>query len=117
MSPPDFAPRTIPSPGSLSNVPDPATQKGLDLTGAEASGRVLHLNLGFFKYGTSDKSHAAAVSLSLLLVVVLLAISVCGMFSPNAGSFDKAIGLVGNAMMLVIGVAIGQKTSASKKEE
>jgi len=117
MSPPDFA-RNIAPPSNLSNIPDPETQRGLgDMTAPAASGRVLHINLRFFKYGTSDQSHAAAVTLSMTLIVVLVLIACLGFYSPNSPTFDKIMTLVGNAMILVIGVAIGQKASGAQPDD
>jgi len=43
-----------------------------DYTGSEAENRVLHINLWFFKYGTNDKTHAAAMVLSLLLFITII---------------------------------------------
>ena len=83
MSPPDFAKPPIPSLGKLSEIPDQETNKGLDLTGPEAKNRVMLINIGFFKYGTNDKSHAAAVCLSIVLLIVIVIVSVIGMFSPS----------------------------------
>jgi hypothetical protein len=66
----------IPSPGPLSEEPDPETKKGYDWTGREAHDRVIFLDFGFFKYGTNDKAHAAAIILSLCILVVIVIISI-----------------------------------------
>jgi peptidoglycan/LPS O-acetylase OafA/YrhL len=116
MSPPDFAKPRIPPLGPVSNVPDEATQRAFDWTGPEAHDRVMLLNFGFLRYGTNDKSHAAAICLSLILLALLLIVSAMGLFSPNAASFDKIIALIGNAFLFVAGIAVGQKGLEKSKD-
>ena len=65
----------IQPPSNLSPKPDRATRRGMsDFTGKDARNRVLYINAGFFKYGTNDKAHAAAIvlSMTLLLAIILL---------------------------------------------
>lgn len=58
------------------NVPtesDNDTKKGLnDYTGFSADERVLYINLGFFKYGTDDKKHAAAIVFAFILLTIIV---------------------------------------------
>ena len=110
MSPPDFPLPTIPNIGYPSTSPDKETKRAFDWTGPEAHDRVMLLNFGFLKYGTSDKSHAAAICLSLVLLALLLVVSIIGIFAKNLESFDKIIALIGNAFLFVAGLAVGQKS-------
>jgi hypothetical protein len=96
----------IPSPGELSEVPDKYT-KSYDYTGTDAPHRVLHLNFGFFKYGTNDKAHAAAIVLSIVLLIVTLFLVIIGMFAPNAAFLEKVVTWLWNGFLFVAGVAVG----------
>jgi hypothetical protein len=119
MSPPDYAhPTKIPSLGNLPEAPDSETALGLDWTGDRpAAQRVLYLNFGFFKYGTDDKAHAAAILLSIGLLAALFIISLTAIFSPNAPMFERAINIFGNAFLFVAGVAIGQRFTDKTKDD
>jgi len=108
-------PQEILPPENASPVPDDATLLGFppDHTGSSsARGRVFHLNLGIFKYGTDDKAHAAAMGLSLL-IFVFLGILLC--FGQANANTDNMIAFLQNALLLTIGVAIGQGTSTDSK--
>ena len=78
----------IPPPENTSSVPDKATKTGLnDYTGPAAESRVLRINLGIFKYGTNDKTHAAALVLSLLLFLTIVGVIIFG----DGGDWAKEI--------------------------
>ena len=100
----------IPEPQNTSPVPDSATKKGLpDHTGKDnADGRVLHVNLGIVKYGTDDKAHAAAMVLSVVIILFLGALLA---FAPHDEETKDLIGWLKSAVLLTIGVAIGQGAS------
>jgi len=102
----------IPPPENLSPTPDEATKTGLsDYTGGSANKRVLHINLGIFKYGTDDKSHAAALVFALILLIALLGIVIAGFHVENAAWADKCFGWLGSAFLFVAGVALGKSSS------
>lgn len=104
----------IPPPNNTSTVPDNATKKGLnDYTGGEADNRVLHINLGFFKYGTSDKTHAAALVLSLLLFLTIVGVII---FGDGHDWAKEVFRWLGGAFLFVTGVAIGKGGESSEKE-
>jgi hypothetical protein len=106
----------IPPPENTSSVPDKATKTGLnDYTGPIANSRVLHINLGFFKYGTNDKTHAAALVLSLLLFLTIVGVIGFG----DGGEWTKEIfRWLSGAFLFVAGVAIGKSSeSDSEKSE
>jgi hypothetical protein len=72
-------PPAIPPLGNVSDRPDKETQKGLkDFTSPEAEKRVLFINLGFLRYGTDDKAHAASIILSALLFFAVVADGIAG---------------------------------------
>ena len=84
-----------------------------DYTGSEADNRVLHINLWFFKYGTNDKTHAAAMVLSLLLFITIVGVLVFG----NGGDLAKeAFHWLGSAFLFVSGVALGKGGAEEKGE-
>jgi hypothetical protein len=83
-----------------------------DHTGSSiAGGRVLHVNLFVFKYGTDDKAHAAAMVLSILFLIFIAVLS----FAPSSPEHDKLLSWLESALLLTVGVAIGQGISAPKK--
>lgn len=102
----------IPPPSNTSMLPDPDTKKGMnDFTGGEAQNRVLHINLGLFKYGTSDRTHAAALVLSLLLFGTIVGVLIFG----NGGEWAKeAFHWLGSSFLFVSGVALGKGGNESK---
>jgi hypothetical protein len=99
-------PQEILPPPNTSNVPDADTKKGFDYTAPDsADGRVFHINLGFFKYGTDDKIHGAAMVFSMLLFLLLSGIMVFGDGSEWAeGLFHWAAG----AFLFSLGIALGK---------
>lgn len=66
---------------------------------------MLHLNLGFFKYGTDDKTHAAAILLSLLLFITIAGILI---FGDGSEWTKEAFRWVSGAFLFTAGVAIGK---------
>jgi hypothetical protein len=102
-------------PENLSNTPDKATQKGLqDYTSPSADLRVLHINLGFFKFGTDDKVLATAFTLAILLIIIITVISIAGIFSEKTEWIEKMFSWSTNAFLVVLGVALGKGTNGTK---
>ena len=111
-------PPAIPPLGNLPKEPDAATRKGLkDFTGDDAPNRVLHINFGFFKYGTDDKGHAAALILSMLLLAMIGLTGIAGLIAPNDEWTKTLLQMLGSAFTLVAGVAIGQGISKKGEED
>jgi len=113
-----MAPRKIlPPQGDLSDRPDNYTSLSPDWTGSGANDRVMHINMPFLKYGTNDKTHAASLLLSLLLLIIIVFLSICGMFSSNAAWMDKVFTYLGSAFLFVAGVAVGRSGVGNSKTE
>lgn len=106
-SKPPQQPPNIPPPTNTSPVPDRATKKGIkDYTGKDvADGRVFHINLGFFKYGTDDKIHGAAMVFSLLLFLSVIGIMA---FGDGSGWADKLFDWAAGAFLFSLGIALGK---------
>ena len=96
-------------PTNLSPNPDRDTRRGLsDYTGKDARNRVLYVNFGFLKYGTNDKAHAAAIVLSMALLLAMLLLVFFGSRQGDAAWSDKAFAWLSNAFLFVAGVALGR---------
>lgn len=110
----------IPPPHGLGLQPDKATAKGIsDYTGHTANHRVLHINLGLFKYGTNDKTHAAALLFSLILLIIIVALIVAGIYSAKDGMpwVEKTFSWVSSAFLFVSGVALGKGATSDGNAE
>lgn len=92
----------------VANKDQPADYTG----GGNAPERVLFINFWFFKYGTNDKAHGAAVILSLLLLFV---ITLVYFFSPTDNS-EKILPWLGNAFLFVAGVAVGKSGGSDENK-
>jgi hypothetical protein len=104
-------------PSNTSPRPDRATVKGLnDYTGSSADNRVLHINLGFFKYGTHDKVHAAAVILSVALLSITIAVIYAGFSGQNAAWIDRVFSWSTSAFLFVAGIALGKGASSDNSK-
>lgn len=106
----------IPQLGEPSTTPDQYTKKAPEMTGREAEGRVLFIDLGFFKYGTDDKTHAGSIILSLALLAIMAIIAIGGLFSGNMDVVKVGLSTFGPMFTFVAGVAIGRGSSIAKKK-
>ncbi len=98
----------IKPPSNLAPKPDKDTRKELDdLTGTEATGRVLFINIGFFRYGTDDKIHAAAIVLSMVLLIMIVGVLLRASGQESAWN-DKVFNWLGGAFLFVAGIALGK---------
>ena len=95
---------------SVSSEPDEHTGSDTVFFPDGAPNQVFRFDLGIVSYGTDDKSHAAALILSVMLGVLMLALFVGGILIDRAWIPD-ALQILGPAFTLVAGVAIGQSTS------
>lgn len=111
-------PQIIPPPNNVSPEPDQATKRALrDLTGPTANNRVLYVNLGFARFGTSDKIQGAAMVLAAFLFLFLVGITIAGFIGANAAWADKAFQWTSGAFLFVAGVALGKAASGRKRPE
>lgn len=99
-----------------SDKPDEATTRAPDWTASEAPDRSFYINLGFFKYGTADKVHGAAVLFSVLLLIVIVTLIFTGPFLglPDAW-LDRVFTWLGSAFLFVAGVAVGRAGDVGNK--
>ena len=82
-----------------------------DYTGDDASERVLRVNLLFLKFGTKDRVQGAAIMLSVLLLICVMAVSLLGFFSTDPSKillFEKIFSWLGSTFVFVSGVAVGR---------
>ena len=90
----------------VSTKPDKHTSASTFFQGG-APNQVLMIDLGFFKYGTDDKGHAASLLLSFFLLLLLCVLFPIGAFFDRVWVVD-ALQILGTAFTLVSGVAIGK---------
>ncbi|MBQ5470338.1 MAG: hypothetical protein IIT54_07010 [Acetobacter sp.] len=80
----------------------------------------MYINLGFFKYGTDDKAHAAALVFCFLLLFLIAIIITFGAwstnFSKNSTWMDKIFSGILNAFLFISGVALGTRESHKSKK-
>ena len=85
-----------------------------DYTGdGNAENRAFHINLGFFKYGTDDKVHGAAMVFSIILLLII--VGVIG-FGDGSAWGVKIFNWVSGAFLFTAGIALGKGVSDNKKE-
>ena len=101
-----------PAPPNASTVPDEYTRTQPDWTSGIAESRILHLDSRFFRYGTNDKGHAAALVLSvclLLTAVALCLLGIVGLYSgKDAPWLTTALTWIGNGFLFTAGIAVGK---------
>jgi hypothetical protein len=108
---------TPPSKQEPPKRPDKFTRKAVEMTAPEAEGRMLFIDLGFFKYGTDDKTHAGSIFLSLVLLLCMAVIGILGLFNSNTEATKAALAVFSAAFSFVAGVAIGRGTSFKKRKK
>ncbi len=78
-----------------------------DYTGRSADERVFFINLGFMKFGTSDKFQGASMFILVILSICLTIASIVGFYSSS----DKVMSFIDWGtfpLLLTIGAAIGR---------
>lgn len=79
-----------PPPNVNESVPDKYTQQSPDYSGDDyAKNRYLHVRTRLFNYGTDDKTQAAAIVLSVMILVVALIIVTLGSVVSISGREAK----------------------------
>ena len=114
---PSRQPPRIPPPASITpDEPDSDTRKGLkDYTSPSgAEGRIFYMNLKFFHYGTNDKAHAAAIFLSMALLVAVLIVLAISSFSKNSAAAERTVTSLLSVFTVTVGIAVGKGVSSRK---
>ncbi len=88
-------------------LPDKHTKKDPTFFDGGAPNQVFKFERWGFSYGTDDKGHAAAIILSVLLVMLLAGLFFGGLFVERSWMPD-ALKLLGTTFTFVAGVAIGK---------
>jgi len=91
-----------------SSNPDKKTKLAPDWTSKTASDRIIYINLWFFKYGTKDKAHGAAVIFSLLLLFMIGAVIALGYSQSSPEWSIEAFSWLGSTFLFIAGVAVGR---------
>jgi peptidoglycan/LPS O-acetylase OafA/YrhL len=107
----------ITPPKNPSPVPDKYTKKEPAHTSPEADGRVFYISLLFARYGTDDKSHGAAVLLSILTLAVIFVLICIGVKTGVTPWLDRAFTWLGSAFLFLAGVAVGRTPPKNGKPE
>lgn len=108
-------------PQGTPDSPDQFTREALDFSAPHpVDKRVLHINTPFFRYGTDDKSHAAAISLSAVLLIAAVILGAFGTVTSMSGHdpkwLDTLITWIGNAFLFTAGIAVGQRGTNNHSE-
>lgn len=111
----------IPPPPEQATAADQDTARFPDFTGERANNRILHITTRWLRYGTDDKGHAAAVVLSLLLLVSAMVVAVIGATTQWSGQeapwLNTMVTWIGNAFLFTAGIAVGKSRSASPDKD
>jgi hypothetical protein len=104
-------PKILPPP-SGPDKPDKETQAGLrDYTAPSADNRVLFVNLGIIRYGTHDKTHAAALVFSVILLIFIACVGFFTLSKDPSGFSEKWFTWLTNTFLFVAGIALGKSGS------
>ena len=88
-------------------IPDKHTRKDPTFFDGGAPNQVFKFERWGFSYGTDDKGHAAAIILSVLIVILLAGVFLGG-FLVERSWIPDALKLLGTTFTFVAGVAIGK---------
>lgn len=104
----------VPSPPAQTpDQPDRDTSKDPCFTDGHAPNQVFHFSNWGFAYGTDDKGHAAALTLSFAILALILLIVVVGAFLSEREWLADILKVLGSAFLIVAGIAVGKSTSKS----
>ncbi|WP_147324557.1 hypothetical protein [Shinella sp. WSJ-2] len=106
----------VPSPpAQIPDQPDTDTRKDPCFTDGHAPNQVFHFSKWGFAYGTDDKGHAAALTLSFAILALILLIVFMGAFLSDREWLADILKVLGSAFLIVAGIAVGK--SAGKSED
>ncbi|NTB04416.1 hypothetical protein [Agrobacterium tumefaciens] len=104
----------VPSPpAQIPDQPDADTRKDPCFTDGHAPNQVFHFARWGFAYGTDDKGHAAALTLSFAILLLILLIVFLGAFLTEREWLADILKVLGSAFLIVAGIAVGKSTSKS----
>lgn len=72
---------------------------------------MFHVKLGILSYGTDDKTHAAAMCLSLIMLLIVIICLILGAIVGENEWINRILDFIGPAFLITVGVAIGQSVS------
>ncbi|WP_416064993.1 hypothetical protein ACK9YZ_20455 [Rhizobium sp. ZK1] len=105
----------VPSPpAQIPDQPDPDTSKDPCFTDGHAPNQVFHFARWGFAYGTDDKGHAAALTLSFAILALILLIVVVGAFLSEREWLADILKVLGSAFLIVAGIAVGKSGGRSE---
>ncbi|UNK38218.1 hypothetical protein MNR02_00435 [Shinella sp. H4-D48] len=106
----------IPSPpAQIPDQPDTATRKDPCFTDGHAPNQVFHFSKWGFAYGTDDKGHAAALTLSFAILALILLIVIVGALVTEREWLADILKVLGSAFLIVAGIAVGKSTGKSEE--
>jgi len=112
-----------PPPSNIPDEPDTYTQAAPDYSHPKpAPNRILHIDTKYFRYGTADKAHAAALCLSASLLVSAVIIAIIGgCIEASSHSdpkwLDTLVTWIGNGFLFTAGIAVGRSKSKHSEDE
>ena len=98
-------------PANTSEVPDRHTKTSPAYTDGSAPNQVFHFKFLGMSYGTDDKTHAAAMCLSLLMLLIVMTCLIAGSIVKDRTGIEQILNFIGPAFLITIGVAIGKSVS------
>lgn len=104
----------VPSPpAQIPDQPDTDTRKDPCFTDGHAPNQVFHFSKWGFAYGTDDKGHAAALTLSFAILALILLIVIVGAFLSEREWLADILKVLGSAFLIVAGIAVGKSAGKS----
>ncbi|WP_146226085.1 hypothetical protein [Phyllobacterium leguminum] len=104
----------VPSPPvPTSDQPDRETRKDPSYTDGHAPNQVFHFQRWGFSYGTDDKGHAAALTLSVAILALIFLIVLIGSCLSEREWLADILKVLGSAFLIVAGIAVGKSTAKS----
>ena len=79
--------------------------------------RVLLINLGIMKYGTTDRLQGAALFLAVILICLVIVLYISSLIKESPDLFNHIFPWVANVFALVVGVAIGRGGGSAENGE
>lgn len=105
--------RVPPPAGPQNTIPDAATRKDPIFTDGHAPNQVFHFQKFGISYGTDDKGHAAAILLSVSILVLIFVIVFVGAWIEDRNWLSEILKVLGNAFLIVTGIAVGKSVNSN----